>query len=76
MIGQDFFLNKCREVKHHIGTSSARPSSLVWRNVLMILEFPHFGFGVPRFPWAGEMVEVEGGGQGGGTGGTGRPSCL
>lgn len=42
----------------------------------MILEFPHFGFGVPRFPWAREMVEVEGGGQGGGAGGAGRLSCL
>lgn len=40
----------------------------------MILEFLHFGFGVPRFPWAGEIVE--GGGQGGGAGGAGRPSCL
>lgn len=42
----------------------------------MILEFPHLGFGVPRFPWAGEVVEVEGGRQGGGTSGAGRPSCL
>lgn len=42
----------------------------------MIFEFPHFGFGVPRFPWTREMVEVEGGGQGGGAGGAGRPSCL
>lgn len=42
----------------------------------MILEFPHFGFGVPRFPRARGVVEVEGGGQGGGGGGAGRPSCL
>lgn len=40
----------------------------------MILEFPHFGFRVPRFPWAGEMVEVERRGQGGGASGAG--SCL
>ena len=37
----------------------------------MILEFPHFGFGVPRFPWAGEVVEVQGG-----AGRAGRLSCL
>lgn len=42
----------------------------------MILEFPHLRFGVPRFPWAGEVAEVEGGWQGGGTSGAGRPSCL
>lgn len=42
----------------------------------MILEFPHFGFWVPRFPRAGEVVEVKGRGQGGGAGGAGRPSCL
>lgn len=51
-----------KEIKHFISTSSPRPSSLVWRNVLVILEFLHFGFGVPRFPWAGEMTEGEGGG--------------
>lgn len=42
----------------------------------MILEFLHFGFGVPRFAWTREMVEVVGGGQGGGASGAGRPSCL
>lgn len=42
----------------------------------MILEFPHFRFGVSRFPRAGEMVEVEGGGQRRGAGGAGRLSCL
>lgn len=26
----------------------------------MIFEFPHFGLGVPRFPWTGEMGEVKG----------------
>lgn len=57
-------------------TSGSRPSALVWRNVLVILEFPHLGFGVPRFPWAGEVAEVEGGCQGRGAGGTGRPCCL
>lgn len=40
----------------------------------MILEFPHFGFSVPRFPWAWEMVEAEGRGQGGGACGAG--GCL
>lgn len=42
----------------------------------MILEFFHFGFGIPRFPRAGEMVEIEVVGHGGGTGRAGRPSCL
>lgn len=51
-----------RKVTRYSGTSSPRPPSLIWRNVLVIFEFPHFGFGVPWFPWPGEMVEVEGGG--------------
>lgn len=42
----------------------------------MILEFLHFRFGVPGFPWTGEVAEVKGGGQGGGVAGAGRPGCL
>lgn len=38
----------------------------------MILEFLHFGLGVPGFPWTGEVAEVEGGG----VAGAGRPGCL
>lgn len=42
----------------------------------MILEFLHFWFGVPGFPWTGEVAEAEAGGQGGGVAGAGRPGCL
>lgn len=42
----------------------------------MILEFLHFGFGVPGFPWTRQVAEVEASGQASGVAGAGRPGCL
>lgn len=42
----------------------------------MILEFLHFRFGVPGFPWTGEVAEVEGSGEGRGVAGAGGLGCL
>lgn len=42
----------------------------------MILEFLHFGFGVPGFPWTGQVAEADAGGRGGRVAGAGGPGRL
>lgn len=51
---------------------SPRPFPLVWRNVLVVFEFPHLGFAVLRFPWACGVGGLEVGERGDGVRGAGR----